>query len=88
VHVLGIQVITSALEKVFQRDLLCLLCFTWVVGCCFFFFYFYCNDYKSIPGFETLGLTAGLWPLLSEVPKAAVAQGEHLLQKYLNRRKR
>lgn len=32
VYVLGIQVITFALEKVCQRDLLCLPYFTWFVG--------------------------------------------------------
>lgn len=77
VHVLGIQVIISTLEKVFQRDLLCLL---------FFFFSF--NGYKSIPGLETQKLTTGFWSLLPEVLKSCIALVLHLFQKYLNHSKR
>lgn len=40
VHVLGTQLITSALEKAFQRHLLCLLYFTLLVDLMGFFFIF------------------------------------------------
>lgn len=38
VHVLGIQVITFALEIVFQRDFLCLVYFTWFMYLCMYLF--------------------------------------------------
>lgn len=77
VHVLGTQLITFAFEKVFQRNLLCLLYFTLLVGL-MGFFHFYFNDYKSIPCFEAKNITARFWPLLSEVPRASIVRDKTL----------